>query len=334
VKKTNEFKEVQGRLLEIYEQDSLENFPGIFYFSKERDKDLKPGYTTFQKILNELNWRFFKDYKTSQRNDYVKKWEDIYSFIINKVEDPKQSKIINPLKDKIKEFLGEKFKNFEISLFSLGQPFDDAFFSLRENDKIITLSRMASGELMIISYFLLKLTSELSKEEIIFLIDDPELHLHPQLQYKLFEEIKTSKYQHIISTHSDIFVDLSNWNSIRRFTENDIFPKKEILSQKFKKDSNSADKITLKEHLNEIKKFHQDKTIFFRDNNQILFDDNCLLVEGPNDKYGLIELSKKLIKDRNDKNDKNESLELPKELEDQLIKITIIYTGGKTKIPY
>ncbi|MGB9911139.1 MAG: AAA family ATPase [Microgenomates group bacterium] len=315
VKKDEKFKEIQERLLEVYGQDSLENFPRIFYFSKERDKDLRPGYfTTFQKILDELNWRFFKDYKINKRNEYVNKWEDIYSFIINKVEDPKQSKIINPLKEKIKDFIGEKFTNFEISLFNLRQPFDDAFFSLREGDKIITLSRMASGELMVIAYFLLKLTSELSKEEIIFLIDDPELHLHPQLQYKLFNEIKSSQYQHILSTHSDIFIDLSNWKSIKRLTDENIYPRPEDLSKQFKKSSTSKEKQSLEAHLDEIKRYQQDKTIFYRDNNQILFDDKCIILEGPNDKYGLIEIAKKL----------NLSLD----------GVTIIYARGKSNIPY
>jgi predicted ATP-dependent endonuclease of OLD family len=293
VKNNNKFKEIQGRLLEIYGQDSLKNFPRIFYFSKERDKDLKPGYfTTFQKILDELNWRFFKDYKTSERNDYVKKWEDIYSFIINKVEDPKQSKIINPLKDKIKDFLGEKFKSFEISLFNLRQPFDDAFFSLRENDKIITLLRMASGELMVIAYFLLKLTSELSKEEIIFLIDDPELHLHSQLQYKLFNEIKSSKFQHVLATHSDIFIDLGNWKTIKRLTADGIYPNGELLRKKYGSSVNLGKE--LRRHLDDIKTLCQDKTIFRREDNEILFCEKCLLVEGPNDKYGLLGLANKL----------------------------------------
>jgi len=292
VKKNGEFKEIQSRLLEIYGQDNLENFPRIFYFSKERDKDLKPGYfTTFQKILDELNWRFFKDYKTSERDDYVKKWENIYSFIINKVEDPKQSKIINHLKNKINEFLGEKFKSFEISLFNLRQPFDNAFFSLRENDKIITLSRMASGELMIIAYFLLKLTSELSKEEIIFLIDDPELHLHPQLQYKLFNEVKSSPFQHVLTTHSDIFIDLGNWKTIKRLTDNGIYPNDELLKKKY----GSSVKLEkeLRGHLDDIKTFCQDKTIFYREDNEMLFCDKCLLVEGPNDKYGLLALAER-----------------------------------------
>lgn len=315
VKKNNEFREIQERLLKIYEQDSLENFPRIFYFSKERDKDLKSGYfTTFQKIIDELNWRFFKEYKESEKSEYVKKWEDIYSFIVNKVEDPKQSKIINPLKNKIKEFLGEKFNNLELSLFNLIQPFNDAFFSLRESDKFITLSRMASGELMMIAYFLLKLTSELSKEEIIFLIDDPELHLHPQLQHKLFNEIKSSQCQHILSTHSNIFIDLFNWRSIKRLTDEGIYPRREDLSKKFKKSFNSEEKQNLEDHLDEINKYHQDKTIFYRDNNQILFDDRCLIVEGPNDKYGLIELAKKI----------NLFLD----------SLTVIYTFGKSNIPY
>lgn len=318
IKQDNKFKfkrennnEVEVNTQMLIVRNNLENFPNIFYFSKERDKDLKPGYfTTFQRILDELNWRFFKDYKTSERNDYVKKWEDIYSFIINKVKDPKQSKIINPLKDKIKDFLGEKFKNFEISLFNLRQPFDDAFFSLRENDKIITLSRMASGELMVIAYFLLKLTSELSKEEIIFLIDNPELHLHPQLQYKLFNEIKSSQFQHILATHSDIFIDLENWKTIKRLNNDEIYPNNELLEKKYGKNVNLEK--TLREHLNDIKTFCQDKTIFRREDNEILFCEKCLLLEGPNDKYGLLALAKKLNFD--------------------FSKLTIRYCFGKNKI--
>jgi len=189
--------QVSERLLAV--SNNLENFPNIFYFPKNREKDLKRGYfTTFQKITDELNWRFFKDYaKGGERESYITRWENIYTSIIDKVDDPKQSKIVHPLKDKLKNILGEKFDKFEISIFDLKQPFEQAFFSLRDKDKIISLSKLGSGELMIITYFLLRLTSELSKEKIIFLIDEPELHLHPQFQYKLFEEIKSSTVQHI-----------------------------------------------------------------------------------------------------------------------------------------
>ena len=315
VKSKNKFNELQERLLEVYNTDSLDNFPRIFYFSKERDRDLKPGYfTTFQKILDELNWRFFKDYKTSEREKFINRWGEIYKFIIDKVNDPKQKKIISPLKDKVKEFLGEKFSNLEISLFNLKQPFTEAFFALRKekDDKIITLSRMASGELMIIAYFLLKLTSELSKEEIIFLIDDPELHLHPQLQYKLFNEIKSSQFQHILTTHSDIFIDLGNWRTIKRLTDDNIYPSEELLKRKYGASVNHEQE--LRKHLDDIKTLYQDKTIFRREDNEILFCEKCLLVEGPNDKYGLLSLAKKLNFD--------------------FSKLTVIYCVGKEKIHF
>jgi len=304
--------QVSERLLAV--SNNLENFPNIFYFPKNREKDLKRGYfTTFQKITDELNWRFFKDYaKGGERESYITGWENIYTSIIDKVDDPKQSKIVHPLKDKLKNILGEKFDKFEISIFDLKQPFEQAFFSLRDKDKIISLSKLGSGELMIITYFLLRLTSELSKEKIIFLIDEPELHLHPQFQYKLFEEIKSSTVQHIYTTHSDILVDLGNWQSIKRFDVSGIYPNESLLRLEYGSSTGSGKE--LKGHLNDIKTFQQDKTIFFRENNELLFADKCLLVEGPNDKYGFLELTKKIGYD--------------------LSKCTIIYCNGKPKIQY
>jgi len=45
--------------------------------------------------------------------------------------------------------------------------------------------------------------------------------------------------------------------------------------------------------LDDIKILCQDKTIFRREDNEILFCEKCLLVEGPNDKYGLAALANK-----------------------------------------
>lgn len=313
------FKRENGKEAKIHERlyivsNNLENFPNIFYFPKHREKDLKKGYfTTFQKIADELNWRFFREYlKGADKDNYINNWNGIYLSIVGKVDDPKQSKIVRPLKDKLKDVLGEKFENFEISLFNLKQPFEQAFFSLRDKDKIISLSKLGSGELMIITYFLLKLTSELSKEEIIFLIDEPEMHLHPQFQYKLFNKIKSSRVQHIYTTHSDIFVSLSNWQSIKRFDTSGIYPTDIILRQKYGKHTGSEKE--LQGHLDDIKRFHQDKTIFYRENNELLFADKCLLVEGPKDKYGFLELAKKVSYD--------------------FSKCTIIYCNSKSKIQY
>lgn len=310
-RENNTETKINNRMLFI--GNNLDCFPSIFYFSKERDRDLKPGYfTAFQKILDEFNWRFFKEYKKMKKDDYIEKWDNTYSFIMNKMKGPGQIEVINSLKDELKNFMEEKFKGFEVSLFNLQQPFNGAFFSLRKNDKLITLSRIASGELMIVTYLLLKLISKLSKREIIFLIDDPELHLHPQFQYELFNKIKSSEFQHIFATHSDVFIDLGNWKTIKRLADNKIYPNKNLLQKKYGSSVNNEKK--LRDHLDDIKNFCQDKTIFNREDNEILFCEKCLLVEGPNDKYGFLALANKLDLD--------------------FSKLTIRYCIGKDKIHF
>lgn len=95
-----------------------------------------------------------------------------------------------------------------------------------------------------------------------------------------------------MATHSDIFIDLGNWKTIKRLTENGIYPNVELLKKKYGKCVNLEKE--LKGHLNDIKTLCQDKTIFRREDNEILFCEKCLLVEGPNDKYGLAALANKL----------------------------------------
>lgn len=68
------------------------------------------------------------------------------------------------------------------------------------------------------------------------------------------------------------------------------------------------------EHLDEIRKWHQHKSIYFREDNQLFFARKCLLVEGPGEKYGLPVLAQKLGKDLDDLN--------------------ILSCNGKSKIPY
>ena len=307
-KSDSRFVIIEDRSLNIYSQDDLEGFPEIVYFSKERDKDLSKGFSSiFSKIINELNWRFFNKYKSCPiKDEYIRDWEKIYDYIIKKVDDPKSSKIIQPLKNKI-NILGDKFEKFEISLLNIRQPFNSGFFSIRDSDNIISLSNLGSGELMFISYHLFKLINKDEDGDIIFLIDEPEIHLHPQLQYLLFDEIIKSENQTILTTHSDIFINLAEWKSLKIMNNGITFPQKQYLEKEYE-----GKKLT--SHLEEVKKYHQDKSIFYRENNELLFSRKCLLVEGPNDKYGILNLSN--IKNIN------------------ISQCTIIYCNGKTKIPY
>ena len=303
-KKEGSFKDVDYRSLSI--SNELVGFPNVFYFPKDREKEVKKSFNNLMsRIIDDLNWRYIKDLDIDTT---CQKWESYYNDVISKVENEKSKRIIKPLITKMVRYYGDKFKKLELSLVNLENPYSKSEFSLRENNttKQLFLDDLGSGETMILSYCLLKVIAELSKEKIIILIDEPELHLHPQAQHKLFEEIKVSEVQFVLSTHSEIFVDLGNWQSIKRFDRGHQFPEKiqldnELLNKK------------LSQHLDEIKKYFHDKCIFFRENNEMLFSEKCLLVEGPADKHGLPVLAQKLDKEWD---------------------ITIISCNGKNKIAH
>jgi len=287
-------------------QNEFINYPNVFYFDRERESEASTGFNTLlSKIIKDLNWRYRNKWT---QTDIIQKWDEFYSSVISTVIDPKNDRIMRPLGEKLKDIVGIECDNLELSLIDIEQPFLKAFFALRDGTNQIDQKCLGSGISILLAYFLLEIISNLANGEIVFLIDEPELHLHPQLQSKLFEEFRKSASQVIYTTQSDCFVTIAEWASIRRFDRNyKNTPEagnliKEIEGKK------------ILEHLDEIKKFHQHKAIFFREDNQIFFARKCLIVEGPAEKYGLPVLANRLKK--------------------SLCDVTIISANGKSKIPY
>jgi AAA15 family ATPase/GTPase len=287
-------------------QNETINFPNVFYFDRDREEQAKVGYNSvLQKVVKDLNWRYRKGWDQTDVHD---KWNQFYNAVISTVETPKSERIIGPIKEKIKRVAGVDFADLELGLLEIEQPFSKAFFSRRDGTNQIDQRRFGSGISILLAYFLLETVSSLSKESTIFLIDEPELHLHPQLQKALFKEFQESKYQTIYTTQSDCFINIATWRSVTRFQKEFlVFPKIEDLNE-------VLDGKKLVKHLDEIKRWHQHQSIFFREDNQIFFSRKCLLVEGPAELYGIPILAQILRKDLNN--------------------ITIISCNGKGKIPY
>ncbi len=288
--------------------NDLVGFPNVFYFDREREKEAKRGFgTLLQKLIRDLNWRYKKE---ADQALIGSEWEDYYQEVIKLVEDKKTSQIVEPLRKGLTKILGEEFPNLELSLLPLQQPFNFSFFAMRDakSTNQIEISGVGSGVSILISFLLLKIISEMSKEEIILLIDEPELHLHPQAQANLFQEFKESNYQIIYTTQSDLFIDISDWRAITRLTtQYDCYPKKSSLDT-------VRNSLTIAQHLDEIKKYYQHETIYLREDNQIFFAKKCLLVEGAGDRYGLPRFAKTMGNGFRD--------------------LTIINCHGKSKIPY
>lgn len=264
----------------------LVGYPTVFYFDRNRELEAKTGYNSlFQKIIKEFNWRYLKE---ANPEEAIKLWEPYYQSVIGLVDNSKRKTILDPLRADMQSILGQDYSELEISLLNVKQPFLQSFFSLRSEGEMsqIEFSGLGSGVSTIIAYLLLKVISQLSKQEIIFLIDEPEMHLHSQAQYNLFSQFIDATHQIIFTTHSDHFISLKHWEGIVRFSSaHDIFPKQETLAQQI-------DGKAISDHLDEIRKWHQDETIYFRENNEIFFSKKILLVEGPLEKYGIPRLAK------------------------------------------
>ena len=86
------------------------------------------------------------------------------------------------------------------------QPFENAFFTIRKKDELkqILVKDLGSGIEIILTILLLKNIAGASSGKIVYLIDEPELHLHPKAQEKLLELLleEAKDKQIFISTHS------------------------------------------------------------------------------------------------------------------------------------
>jgi predicted ATP-dependent endonuclease of OLD family len=185
----------------VFESDEI---PRSFYFNKEREKQLYKGFnTSFSSIIDDFNWRFLKS--SINDNEVFNKIDETESKIINLV-NVDVHEVIKEFNKRIKKF---GLENVSLSFIDKGSPFDQAFLSKKFNNINLPTKYLGSGIEMIYSILFLESLASLSKEKLIILIDEPELHLHPSLQQifanYLHELSEQENYQIFITTHSPVF---------------------------------------------------------------------------------------------------------------------------------
>lgn len=126
------------------------------------------------------------------------------------------------------------------------------------------------------------------KENVILLIDEPDVYLHSGLQKKLLKDIKkySTKNQIFITTHSPLFIDTNKLLNvflidqlIQEDKEFERGKRKKISSKKFNVVSTELVDI---DNTNGIKKLKE--YLGIEDNDHLLFDKYNILVEGDEDK--------------------------------------------------
>ena len=284
----------------------LVGYPNVFYFDRRREKETQQGFNTlFSKIVRELNWRYRK--KLAQAAT-LKAWEDYYELTVGVVADPKKKRILEPVRRRLSSLLGVDYDTLEVSLLNLEQPFDSAFLALREGLNQVAIDGLGSGITAVFAYCLLEHISTLSREDLVFLIDEPELHLHPQIQQVLHREFIASPHQVVVTTHSPYFVDVGSWKSITRLDRwYTTYPEASTLDE-------TLEGASIRSHLDHIGHWYADRTVFNAADPAILFARCVILVEGPVEQYGLPLLARLLEQDFG--------------------RATVVSCGGKTKIPH
>ena len=205
-KRKNDTKFKFDKRLLYFNVFETEQLPRTFYFNKERDKQIYRGFnTSFSAIIDDLNWRFLREMPNANNKELYEKIDEIENKIaeLSKVEN---HDVIKNFNDRITR-LG--LDPIDFSFIDRSAPFEQAFLSKKLDIFNIPLKNLGSGIEMIYAVLFLDTLASLSKENLIILMDEPELHLHPKLQEKfadyIYELSKDDKYQIIITSHSPIF---------------------------------------------------------------------------------------------------------------------------------
>jgi len=182
---------------------STDGLPRSFYFSRTRDKHIKKGFrTSMESIIDDFNWRFQRDIRKATPPSLIPTEKlKLEKDIIDTIDKKLIKKTFDEVNTKLANF---QVPNIELKILDSSAPFNNMFLSRVVNDLELQTNQIGSGIELLVSLIFLETLASLSKEDIIILIDEPELHLHPKLQKSLIpyfnEVIKTS--QILCTTHS------------------------------------------------------------------------------------------------------------------------------------
>lgn len=202
-----------GKTIEAYNRsrppsDWKDDALNVFLFDKNRSRHLTQGTfrTTFERICDDLNWKFLKEVKKDPTKR--KAIEDALGgdyFALAK--DIAQGGVGDQTAKELADFLDEpRYKNLRLDLVNYLHPFETGRLAVREEAdlKQILAKDLGSGIEVIIALLMLKNVASASKGKIIYLIDEPEAHLHPKAQQSLLELLidESKEAQVFLSTHS------------------------------------------------------------------------------------------------------------------------------------
>ena len=155
--------------------------------------------TKFDRLMEDFSYQYLKNTKA-----------DIANLNEDLDEKIKKDKVENNfLSEAVKKFQEISGSQIKLDFLDNYQPFKNAFFATKkDNNQQISLSNLGSGYEMIFALLYSFYLAQQSGKQLIVLIDESELHLHPRLQEKFVEFLLefSKKAQIILASHSPLLV--------------------------------------------------------------------------------------------------------------------------------
>ena len=153
--------------------------------------------TEFDRFLEHLNYHYVKD---------VDDKTDINGLINNELLKTEQSTALGTA---VKSFNQQTGLNVELRHIRDGELFSNSFLAQRSSEnRFIPTDKMGKGYQLFLALLVKKELAKSKKQDLIIMLDEAEMHLHPLLQQLLVKELldlsKTA--QVFITSHSPIFV--------------------------------------------------------------------------------------------------------------------------------
>lgn len=181
------------------------DMPRAFYFDKRRTRELVKGYnSSFANVISDLNWRFELEQRSKEEADHFKhERKALHDSVMSATGGDTLKKTLEAANSILAE-LG--LDPVSLSILKTLSPYDHSELVFPLDGYELPVDCGGSGVEMAVSLALLEAMAALSKEQLIILIDEPELHLHPKLQARLFDRLQkmASRIQVVTTTHSPL----------------------------------------------------------------------------------------------------------------------------------
>lgn len=184
----------------------------FLYLDKNRTFQIRSGTynsTRFDRLMGDFDYQYVKQHEDIPNHDeYFDK--EIKSHINHEY-----------LAKAVKKFQDLSGLEIKLELFDNWRPFKTGFFAERKDNNLqVQLGKQGSGYEMVFSLIYSFYLAEQSGKDLIALIDEPELHLHPQMQKRFVKFlIEASKQaQILLTTHSPLLVkQLLSYKNVKTY---------------------------------------------------------------------------------------------------------------------